>query len=124
MSPGLVGSYESANTDYKNTYSFCVESTPEKNYYKDFIKCNSPAVSSYFDITDIFSKNKEPYTLEVGPFINNNIRYSKLDLRVLLTHMRKKEIFILDFWSAMNNSSLNLYNNIIYKNAGNILIDL
>ena len=56
--------------------------------------------------------------------LNNNIRYSKLDLRVLLTHMRKEKIFILDFWSAMNNSSLNLYNNIIYKNAGNILIDL
>ena len=54
--------------------------------------------------------------------LNNNVRYSRLDITHLLKQMQNGNVYILDYWSTMNNSSIQLYKNINYINAGNILI--
>jgi UDP-N-acetyl-D-mannosaminuronic acid dehydrogenase len=52
--------------------------------------------------------------------LNNNNRYNFLELNKILKNMNQEKVTILDYWSSLNQFTIKLYENIIYKTAGNI----
>jgi hypothetical protein len=54
--------------------------------------------------------------------LNNHQKYSNLELHKITTAMKNENIYILDYWSAMNQIPVKLYPNLTYITAGNILI--
>ena len=54
--------------------------------------------------------------------LNNHQKYSNLELHKITAALKSENIFILDYWSAMNQIPVKLYPNLTYITAGNILI--
>ena len=83
--------------------------------FKDEVESNLQGEFS----NDLYSSCKNCEALII---LNNHLKYSKIDVGKIINSMDDTNLIILDYWSSLNKISVEMRNNIVYKNSGDLLI--
>ena len=83
--------------------------------FKDEVESNLQGEFS----NDLYSSCKNCEALII---LNNHLKYSKIDVGKIINSMDDTKLIILDYWSSLNKISVEMRNNIVYKNSGDLFI--